>query len=94
MKTKQPVEKCYPVIHTDKHEIFTFVERVKNEVVICVGNQVICDKVTKTVEEALAYVSGYNWQLLTNLVCLVSERVYEQKKLQEQLAKQSKKSKK
>ena len=71
-------EKLYPRVHTDKHELFTFVETARHNVVICVGNYQVSGKTFKTITEAKNYVNNYSWELICNIASLVAQQTYKQ----------------
>lgn len=71
METK----KCYPVVHTDKDKLFTFVERGENDVVVCVGNQIVSSITFKTWKDAKEYTKRKTWELMVNVMCVIAEKV-------------------
>lgn len=72
------IEKMYPRVHTDKHELFTFVETAKQNVVVCVGNHQVSGRTFKTIAEAKNYVNSYSWELICNIASLVAQQTYKQ----------------
>ena len=71
METK----KCYPVVHTNKDRLFTFVERGKNDVVICVGNQIVSPIVFQSWRDAKEYTKRKTWELMTNVMCIITKKM-------------------
>ena len=66
-------KKTYPVVHTDKHSLFTFVERGSKDVIICVGNKIASSQTFETVKKAQEFTEKKTWELLVNVMCIVNE---------------------
>lgn len=73
-------EKNYPIVHTNKDKLFTFVERAKNEVIICVGNHIVSSVKFKTLKDAKDYTERKPWELLVNVICLTFQKMKDYEK--------------
>ena len=71
--------KKFPIIHTDQNKLFTIVEKSKNEVVLCVGNQMTTEKVFKSIDECKKFMKAKPWELLCNVMCIIAEKVTDSK---------------
>lgn len=76
-------EKLYPRVHTQKHELFTFVELAKGKVVICVGNHQVCEKSFANVTAAKQHADAKTWELICNVASVVAQETYKQLKQKE-----------
>lgn len=78
MKTKTTidnVQQSFPVVHTDKDKFFTFVERKEEDVIICVGNQIVSSHSFKTWQAAKEYTKKKPWELLVNVMCVINQKM-------------------
>lgn len=76
-KTKQ----TFPIIK--QHGLFTLVMTKKGCVKVAVGNAQVTKKEFKTMEEAMTFLNFHNfeqWELITNLLCLIVDKKTEYEK--------------
>ena len=73
----------YPRVHKDKENLFTIVEMEKNNFRIALGNEIVVEKVFKTKQEAQEHIDKKRWEMLINVFCIVSKKVYEHLKQEE-----------
>ena len=73
----------YPRVHKDKENIFAIVQMEKNNFRIALGNEIVVDKVFKTKQEAQEHIDKKGWEMLINVFCVVSKKVYEHLKQEE-----------
>ena len=70
----------YPRVHKDKESIFSIVQMEKENFRIALGNQIVEDKVFKTKQEAQKHIDQKSWDLMINVFCVVSLKMYELQK--------------
>lgn len=73
----------YPKVHKDKENIFTIVEMKKNNFRIALGNEIVVEKTFTTKKAAQEYIDYKGWGMALNVFCVVSKRVFEQLKQQD-----------
>ena len=73
----------YPRVHKDKENIFTIVQMEKDNFRIALGNEIVVDKVFKTKQEAQEHIDKKGWEMMINVFCVVSKKVYEHLKQEE-----------
>ena len=78
MDTKQ----TFPKVHTDKDNFFTFIEVEENQIIICVGNERVSQQTFKTLEKAKEYTKRKPWELLVNVMCVVTNKIIQYEKSQ------------
>lgn len=73
----------YPRVHKDKENLFTIVQMEKDYFRIALGNEIVADKVFKTKQEAQEHIDKKGWELIINVMCVVSKKVHEHLKQEE-----------
>lgn len=79
----QTKKETYPRVHKDKENIFTIVQMEKNIFRIALGNEIVVDKEFKTKQEAQEHIDKKGWEMMINVFCVVSKKVYEHLKTEE-----------
>lgn len=73
----------YPRVHKDKENIFAIVQMEKNNFRIALGNEIVVDKSFRTKQEAQQHIDNKGWEMMINVFCVVSKKVYEHLKQEE-----------
>lgn len=73
----------YPRVHKDKENIFSIVQMKKNDFRIALGNEIVEEKEFRTKQEAQAHIDKKGWEIMINVFCVVSKKVYEHLKQEE-----------
>ena len=73
----------YPRVHKDRENIFTIVQMEKDKFRIALGNEIVVKKEFRTKQEAQEHIDKKGWEMLINVFCVVSEKVYEHLKQEE-----------
>lgn len=73
----------YPRVHKDKENIFAIVQMEKNNFRIALGNEIVVEKVFQNKQEAQEHIDKKGWELILNVMCVVSKKVYENLKQNE-----------
>lgn len=81
--TTTNTEKVYPRVHTNRHDLFTFVEVAPKNVVICVGQHQASEKQFNSLKAAKMYVEEKSWELICNVSSLVAQHTYNELKKKE-----------
>lgn len=81
METK--IEKVYPRVHTDKRELFTYIEVAEKNVIICVGQHKVSEKQFNSLTAAKKYAEKKTWELICNVASLVAQHTYNELKKKE-----------
>lgn len=80
---KTKFAETFPKVHKDKENIFTIVEMKKNNFRIALGNEIVAEKTFTTKKAAQDYIDLKGWEMALNVFCVVSKRVFEQLKQQD-----------
>lgn len=73
----------YPRVHKDKENIFAIVQMEKDNFRIALGNEIVVEKEFRTKQEAQEHIDKKGWEMLINVFCVVSKKVYEHLKQEE-----------
>lgn len=73
----------YPRVHKDKENIFAIVQMEKNNFRIALGNEIVVEKEFRTKKEAQEHIDNKGWELMINVFCVVSKKIYEHLKQEE-----------
>lgn len=73
----------YPRVQKDAENIFTIVQMEKNNFRIALGNEIVVEKEFRTKQEAQEHIYKKGWEMLINVFCVVSKKVYEHLKQEE-----------
>lgn len=79
---KTKFTETYPKVYKDRENIFTIVEMKKNNFRIALGNEIVVEQTFKTKAAAQEYIDHKGWEMTLNVFCVVSKRVFEQLKQQ------------
>lgn len=80
--TKTKFEETFPKVYRDQENIFTIVEMKKNEFRIALGNQIVVEQSFKTKQAAQEHIDKKNWEMMLNVLCVVTKKMVEQLKQQ------------
>lgn len=80
-KTKK--KEHFPKVYKDSEKIFTIVQLAEENFRIALGNEVVEEKVFKSRAAAQAHIDKKGWEMAINVFCVVSKKIYEQLKLQD-----------
>lgn len=81
--TTAKTEQVYPRVHTNRHDLFTFVEVAQNNIIICVGQHRVTEKQFNSLKEAKMYVDDKSWELICNVASLVAQHTFNELKKKE-----------
>lgn len=73
----------YPKVHKDKENIFAIVQMEKNNFRIALGNEMVVGNVFHSKQEAQEHIDRKSWEMMINVFCVVSKKVYEHLKQKE-----------
>ena len=66
--------KSYPAV-LEQDKVFTFVEQQENDVIVAVGNEMVTSIHFKDLKAAKEYVRKKPYELLVNLMCIVTNKI-------------------
>lgn len=73
----------YPRVHKDKEGIFNIVQMEKENFRIALGNEIVVEKEFRSKQEAQEHIDKKEWELILNVMCVVSKKVFENLKQEE-----------
>ena len=73
----------YPRVHKDREKIFNIVQMEKNCFRIALGNVIVVEKEFRTKEEAQEHIDQKGWEMMINVFCVASRKLYQVLKQEE-----------
>lgn len=81
---KTKTEKVYPRVHTNKKDLFTYVELAQKKVIICVGQHQVSENQFNSLTAAKKYAKEKPWDLICNVSSLVAQHTFNELKQKQQ----------